>query len=87
MEVGAGRDGPPGGLPASLAVRRLALLSCCPLVVQLDYPPVVVSPLWVEESIKAGRRLVERKYLVGCPQGVDSCAQADSRCAAELVQA
>lgn len=32
---------------------------------QSDYPPVVVSPLWVEESIKAGRRLVERKYLVG----------------------
>lgn len=32
---------------------------------QADYPPVVVSPLWVEESIKAGRRLVERKYLVG----------------------
>ena len=25
---------------------------------------MVVSPLWVEESIKAGRRLVERKYLV-----------------------
>lgn len=32
----------------------------------MDYPPVVVSPLWVEESIKAGRRLVERKYLVSC---------------------
>lgn len=33
----------------------------------MDYPPVVVSPLWVEESIKAGRRLVERKYLVKKP--------------------
>lgn len=27
---------------------------------------MVVSPLWVEESIKAGRRLVERKFLVRC---------------------
>jgi hypothetical protein len=33
----------------------------------MDYPPAVVSPLWVEESLKAGRRLVERKYLVKKP--------------------
>jgi len=31
---------------------------------QLDSPPLVVSPLWVESSIKADRRQVEKKYAV-----------------------
>lgn len=44
---------------------RLQDAALPPALAQLEYPPVVVSPLWVEESIKSGRRLVERKYLVG----------------------
>jgi hypothetical protein len=34
---------------------------------QLDSPPLVVSPLWVEASIKADRRQVEKKYAVVKP--------------------
>jgi hypothetical protein len=51
---------------------------------QMDYPPVVVSPLWVEESIKAGRRLVERKFLVRQPGR--GCSFSTVQCAAPCTQ-
>lgn len=37
-------------------------------LLQLDPPPIVVSPLWVEESVVAKRRLMERKFLVPRPK-------------------
>jgi hypothetical protein len=51
--------------PSALSSLSALPFICLPACLQMEYPPAVVSPLWVEESIKAGRRLVERKYLVG----------------------
>ncbi|KAL4430735.1 hypothetical protein ABPG75_005991 [Micractinium tetrahymenae] len=53
--------------PSDKAADEAQLLDLFHKLEKLEYPPVVVSPLWVEESIKAGRRLVERKYLVKKP--------------------
>lgn len=73
-----GRDGAAREEHATLLASGAPLSDTrfCPPFLQLEYPPVVVSPLWVEESIKAGRRLVERKYLVGWWRGVGT---ADGR--------
>jgi hypothetical protein len=38
----------------------------------------VLSPLWVEESIKEGRRLLERKYLIARPKERDVLAPHSS---------
>ncbi|KAG7671975.1 putative Microcephalin [Nannochloris sp. 'desiccata'] len=38
------------------------------MIVQLPCPPSIVSPLWVEESITQGRRLMEKRYMVARPK-------------------
>ena len=41
---------------------------CAILLLQMPFPPVVVSPLWVEDSITQGRRLIENRYMVARPK-------------------
>lgn len=38
------------------------------LILQMSFPPTVVSPLWVEDSITQGRRLIENRYMVARPK-------------------
>lgn len=48
-----------------------AAWNCCffasASTLQFECPPSIVSPLWLEESLAAKRRLVEKRYVVGRP--------------------
>eukprot|EP00887_Chlorella_sp_A99_P005336 scaffold1.g5336.t1 len=54
--------------PRDKAADDVELLELYKRLDKLEHPPLVVSPLWLEESLAAGRRLVEKRYLVGRPK-------------------
>jgi hypothetical protein len=48
------------------------------LFLQLPHAPLVVSPLWLEQSISQGRRLIETKFTVPRPRQETALTNANS---------